>query len=187
LTEPVETRPLTVLGAHELILGPTHDRRGTFVKIFQASTLAMLSLPFEVAELFASHSHRGVVRGLHFQAPPADVAKVVACLDGVVLDAVVDLRVGSPSYGNHCMLELSDARANAVYVPQGCAHGFLVTSEDALVVYLQSGEHDPEREGGVLWSSAGIEWGITDAVLSDRDAAFPMLDEFASPFTYGSA
>ena len=74
-----------------------------------------------------------------------------------------------------------------MYVPEGCAHGFLVTSEHALVAYLQSGEHDPAREGGVLWSSAGIEWGVPDSVLSDRDAAFPTLHEFTSPFTFRSA
>jgi dTDP-4-dehydrorhamnose 3,5-epimerase len=181
----VEARPLAVLGAHELVLGPAHDRRGTFVKVFQGSAFAGAGLPFAVAEVFVSRSHRGVIRGLHYQAPPADVAKVVVCLDGEVLDAVVDLRVDSPTYRQHCVLELSATRANAVYVPQGCAHGFLVTSDDALVAYLQSGEYDPVREGGVLWSSAGIDWGETSPVLSDRDATFPALDEFVSPFEVG--
>ena len=74
-----------------------------------------------------------------------------------------------------------------MYVPTGCAHGFLATSSDALVLYAQSGEHDPVREGGVLWSSAGIEWPVAPdgVVLSDRDAAFPALDAFDSPFRLG--
>jgi dTDP-4-dehydrorhamnose 3,5-epimerase len=176
-----------VLGAHELVLEPAHDRRGTFVKLFQASAFAGAGLAFDVAELFVSRSQRGVLRGLHYQAPPADVAKIVACLDGEVLDAVVDLRPDSPTYRRHCVLELSAGRANAVYVPHGCAHGFLVTGDEALVAYLQSGEHDPVREGGVLWSSAGIDWGIDAPVLSDRDAAFPTLEELDSPFSARSA
>jgi dTDP-4-dehydrorhamnose 3,5-epimerase len=81
-------------------------------------------------------------------------------------------------------VELSAAAANAVYVPHGCAHGFLATAGEALVLYAQSGEHDPEREGGVLWSSVGIDWPVTapDAVLSDRDGGFVTLDAFDSPF-----
>jgi dTDP-4-dehydrorhamnose 3,5-epimerase len=124
-----------------------------------------------------------VVRGLHFQRPPADVSKLVTCLEGTVLDAVVDLRVDSPTYGAHCLVELSPGAANAVYVPTGCAHGFLVTGDDdALVLYAQSGEHDPELEGGIRWSGAGIAWPAADAILSDRDAGFEALDEFDSPF-----
>jgi dTDP-4-dehydrorhamnose 3,5-epimerase len=181
----VEARPLTVVGAHELVFELATDRRGTLVKLFQSSTFAGAGLPFEVAELFVSRSRRGVLRGLHFQAPPADVAKVVACIEGSVLDAVVDLRENSPTYRQHTVLELSAARANAVYVPHGCAHGFLVTSDDALVAYLQSGEYDPTREGGVLWSSAGIQWGADEPVLSERDRGFPGLLELESPFPSG--
>jgi dTDP-4-dehydrorhamnose 3,5-epimerase len=79
---------------------------------------------------------------------------------------------------------LSPDAANAVFVPEGCAHGFLVTEGDALVLYAQSGEYDPEREGGILWSAAGIDWPVAtgEVVVSERDAAFPALDAFTSPF-----
>jgi dTDP-4-dehydrorhamnose 3,5-epimerase len=180
----VDVRPTAVDGCHELRLDPQIDRRGEFRKLFHASTFSERGMPFAVRELFWSRSHVGVVRGLHFQAPPADVAKLVCCLEGAVLDAVVDLRVGSATYRKHATVELSAARANAVFVPEGCAHGFLVTEGEALVLYAQSGEWDGQREGGVLWSSAGIDWPISPerAVLSDRDASFPTLDAFESPF-----
>lgn len=180
----MELRPTAVEGCHELRLDPKPDRRGEFLKLFHATTFAELGLTFDVRELFWSRSHVGVVRGLHFQSPPADVAKLVCCLDGAVLDVVVDLRVGSPTYHAHCVVTLSAEAGNAVFVPEGCAHGFLVTEGDALVLYAQSGEWDGDREGGILWSSAGVDWPVdpAGAVLSDRDAAFPRLDELDSPF-----
>lgn len=181
----IESWPTAVEGCVELRLRLLSDRRGDFVKLFQTTAFTALGLDVRVEELFVSRSHRGVVRGLHFQRPPADVAKLVSCLHGAVTDAVVDLRTDSPTYGQHCTIELTADRANAVYVPEGCAHGFLVTSDSALIAYAQTGEHSAELEGGILWSSAGIDWGEAgdgDVVLSDRDAAFPSLAELTSPF-----
>jgi dTDP-4-dehydrorhamnose 3,5-epimerase len=185
----VEVRPTAVEGCRELRLDPVSDRRGGLVKLFQASSFADAGVPFEVAEIFWSRSSTGVVRGLHFQAPPADVAKLVCCLEGEVLDAVVDLRTGSPTYGRHALVPLSPETANAVFVPEGCAHGFLVTQGEAVVLYAQSGEWDREHEGGILWSSAGIEWLADEAgvVVSDRDAGLPPLDRFQSPFDASGA
>ena len=181
----MQALPTVVAGCVELRLQPSADRRGSFLKVFHQSSFAGLGLDLDVRELFTSRSAVGVVRGLHFQRPPADVAKLVCCLEGTVLDAVVDLRVGSPTFGAHCLIELSPAAANAVYVPQGCAHGFLVTAGDALVLYAQSGEHDAVLEGGILWSSAGIGWPVPEGVvMSERDAAFEPLDRFDSPFRW---
>jgi dTDP-4-dehydrorhamnose 3,5-epimerase len=178
----VQALPTTVTGCFEVRLDPSSDLRGSFLKIFQASSFADLGLDLEVRELFVSRSRVGVVRGLHFQRPPADVAKLVCCLDGGVLDVVVDLRLDSPTYGRHCVVELASAAGNAMYVPLGCAHGFLATDGDAQVAYAQSGEHDPALEGGILWSSAGVRWPVAEVIVSDRDAAFPTLDTFVSPF-----
>jgi len=178
----VKAIPTTVTGCLELELTPASDKRGSFLKVLQGETLRALGLDLGVEEIFFSRSVTGVVRGLHFQRPPADVAKLVWCLAGEVVDAVVDLRPDSPTYRRHAVVVLSPAAANAVYVPHGCAHGFLVTGGEALVGYAQSGPHDPVLEGGVLWSSAAIEWGVDPALvdsvlLSDRDAGFPPLDD----------
>jgi dTDP-4-dehydrorhamnose 3,5-epimerase len=183
----MHARPTAVVECLELELQPALDARGGFLKVFQASVLAGLGVPFDVRELFVTRSCRDVVRGLHYQGPPSDVAKLVACIGGSVLDAVVDLRVGSPTYLEHCVVELTADRANAMYVPHGCAHGFLATSDDALMLYAQSGEHDAEHEGGILWSSVGIDWPVTEPALSERDAAFVTLAEFDSPFVYQEA
>lgn len=177
-------------GCRELRLDLHPDRRGWFLKLFNQAAFDQWGIALDIEELFVTRSQRDVVRGLHFQAPPADIAKLVCCLDGRIVDAVVDLRVGSPSYLQHCLVELSAESANAVYVPEGCAHGFLVTCDEALVAYAQSGGHDPVLEGGVLWSSAGIDWPgdphlAERVILSDRDAAFPELESFRSPFRAG--
>jgi dTDP-4-dehydrorhamnose 3,5-epimerase len=179
--EAVET---AVEGCVELRQAPVVDRRGSFLKVFAEEAFDGLGLSFDVAEIFFSRSATGVVRGLHFQRPPADVAKLVWCLSGEVVDAVVDLREGSPTHHRHAVVRLSADRANAVYVPEGCAHGFLVTEGEALVAYAQSGAHDPVLEGGVLWSSAGVDWGLPTeqlegVILSDRDASFPTLAELS--------
>lgn len=180
----MQAHPTTVEGCSEIELDPSFDRRGSFLKLFQSTAFSRLGLSLDVRELFISRSVRDVLRGLHFQAPPADVAKLVSCLAGAVLDVVVDLRVGSPTYLGHCAVELSAERANAILVPFGCAHGFLTTSDEAVVMYAQSGEHDPLREGGVLWSSAGIAWPVAEPILSDRDASFPTLAGLDSSFRY---
>lgn len=183
----VRTHATAVAGCLELRLQPSTDRRGSFLKLFHQGAFAELGIELDIRELFISRSRMGVVRGLHFQRPPADVAKLVCCLEGRVIDAVVDLRVDSPTFRRHCVVELAAEAANSVYVPKGCAHGFLVARGEALVAYAQSGEHDPDHEGGVLWSSAGIDWSadpdlLHQVVLSDRDAGFLPLDQLDSPF-----
>jgi dTDP-4-dehydrorhamnose 3,5-epimerase len=181
----VEVRPTALDGCVELRLAPHEDRRGSFLKLYQASALAAVGVDLPVQELFISRTRPHGVRGLHHQRPPAAVAKLVWCLEGRVVDAVVDLRRSSATYGQHVLIDLAATAANAVYVPVGFAHGFAVPAGGpALVAYAQSGEHAPDHEGGVLWSSAGIDWGIdpSAAVVSDRDAALPPLDQIDTPF-----
>jgi dTDP-4-dehydrorhamnose 3,5-epimerase len=177
----METVATALPGCVELRQHVAADRRGSFRKVFQSSAFRDAGFELEVAEIFLSRSRAGVVRGLHFQRPPADVAKLVWCVEGSVVDAVVDLRTDSPTYGRHVTVALGEA--NAVFVPLGCAHGFYVPEGEAVVAYAQSGEHDAELEGGILWSSADIDWPIgSEPVLSDRDAEFVALADFDSPF-----
>jgi dTDP-4-dehydrorhamnose 3,5-epimerase len=171
-------------GCHVLELPGSADDRGSFAKTYHAGHFARLGLEATNAECFHSTSARGVIRGLHFQAPPSDHAKVVCCLAGAILDAVVDLRVGSPAFGQHATLRLSGGERLALYIPRGLAHGFAALSADALVAYHTSSVHDPERDQGVRWDSAGIEWGLAAPLVSPRDAAFPALATFASPFRW---
>jgi len=166
---------------------PCHDDlRGRFVKIMQHTVFDRLGLPVDFPEVFYSVSHRDVIRGLHFQTPPADQGKLVYCTHGKILDAVVDLRAGSPVYGRHILLELDAMRANMLYIPPGMAHGFRTLSESATVVYHVSSEYAPECDKGIRWDSAGIDWGINTPTLSVRDKQHPPLSDFDTPFHYGA-
>jgi dTDP-4-dehydrorhamnose 3,5-epimerase len=180
----VDTRPTSIPGCVELELPASLDRRGDFVKAYQASAFEAVGLDLPIREIYLSRSARGVVRGLHFQLPPHDIAKLVWCPRGTLFDAVVDLRAGSPAFGAHCVVELSDERHNALFVPKGCAHGFAACSEDAIVAYAVDGEFDADCDAGIRWDSAGIAWPVTDPVLSDRDAGLPRLEDFESPFVF---
>lgn len=171
-------------GCVELRPRVARDRRGSLAKPFQHSTFADLGLAFEIRELFHSRSREGVLRGLHFQLPPSDVAKLVYCVAGRAFDAVVDLRVGSPAERRSHVLELSAEEDNALFVPRGCAHGFAALEEQTVVAYAYDGEFDGERDSGIRWDSAGIEWPVDDPVLSGRDAGLVPMSSFDSPFAF---
>lgn len=152
--------------------------------MFQASDASAAGEDLEIAELFWSRSARSVVRGLHFQVPPYAHSKLVTIVSGTALDVVVDLRRGSPAYGEYCTVPFDAAAPVAVFIPIGCAHGFQATSDDATIIYTTTTEHAPDKDRGIRWDSIGIDWPIAPVVVSDRDAAFPSLTAFDSPFYY---
>lgn len=176
--------PSKILGCFELQPKVFEDPRGRFVKIFHEQAFAAQGLETAFVEEYYSVSYRNVVRGMHFQLPPMDHIKMVYCVEGEVLDVIIDLRDGSPTYGQFELFELSSTKANSIYIPKGMAHGFYVRSEKAIMVYKVSTIYSPMHDAGVLWNSAGIQWPTTEAILSLRDKAFPRLDEFMTPFRY---
>ena len=171
-------------GCFEIIPRIFRDHRGLLVKTFHEQLFRENDLNTSWREEYYSVSRGGVLRGLHFQRPPHDHVKMVYCAEGSVLDAVLDLRKGSPSYGRHILIELSSATGNMLYLPSGLAHGFYVTSETAVMMYKVSSVHAPDCDSGVLWNSAGIPWPDETPALSDRDARFPALENVSSPFSY---
>jgi dTDP-4-dehydrorhamnose 3,5-epimerase len=125
---------------------------------------------------------------MHFQLPPKDHVKVVYCTAGRVLDVIVDLRRGSPTFGQHVTIDLSAERANMVYIARGVAHGFYVPDETSTLVYRIESVHSPDHDAGIAWDGCGVSWPTSDPVLSARDRAFPALADFDTPFTFdGSA
>lgn len=168
-----------------LVLQPRvlEDARGRFVKTFHDGAFRALGLEANFVEQYYSHSHRGVVRGMHFQRPPAQHAKLVYCVQGEVFDVVLDLRRGSPTYGQARSVTLSARQGNAIYIPAGFAHGFCATSDATLVYNVTSG-YAPEHDSGVRWDSIGIDWPAGTPLVSPRDAVFAALADFDSPFTY---
>lgn len=133
-----------------------------------------------------SMSGYGVMRGLHFQRPPFVQAKLVRCVRGKVLDVAVDIRKGSPTYGQHVAVELSDENHRQMFIPRGFAHGFAVLSPEAVFQYKCDEFYQPEADGGVsiLDRTLGIDWRIPEdkAVLSEKDTKHPLLRDFDSPF-----
>jgi dTDP-4-dehydrorhamnose 3,5-epimerase len=160
------------------------DRRGSFVKTFHAPRFQELGLRTDWKEEYFSLSAKGVVRGMHFQLPPADHAKMVFCLTGEVLDVVVDLRRGSPAYRKATAFMLSAENGRAVYIPTGCAHGFLSRTDGTGLYYKVTSVHAPENDRGIAWNSIDFDWPTHDPFLSDRDRGHPTLSNFDSPFVF---
>jgi dTDP-4-dehydrorhamnose 3,5-epimerase len=155
------------------------DERGYFLEWFRAGELSESTGYWpETAQANCSVSRRGVIRGIHFASVPPGQAKYVTCVSGAVLDVVVDLRVGSPSYGRWEAVRLDDESRRAVFLAEGLGHAFTALSEEATVIYLCSTPYSPGREHGVhpLDPDIGVEWpaGI-ELVLSAKDAAAPTL------------
>lgn len=179
----MDITPTCISGAWE-IRAPVHrDPRGSFAKSFHAEAFSAHGLNTVWRELFTSTSARGVLRGLHFQIPPADQAKLVSCVAGRVWDVAVDLRRSSPTFGQHVARELSAANGLHLYLARGLAHGFLALDEGSVVSYAVETAHDPTCDRGVRWDSCGIPWPLNGLpTISARDAALPALASFESPF-----
>jgi dTDP-4-dehydrorhamnose 3,5-epimerase len=160
------------------------DVRGTFVKTFHEPEFQKLGLRSDWREEYHSFSRRDVIRGMHFQLPPADHAKLVYCIAGTVLDVILDLRQGSPTYGQHRSIELDAAEGTGIYVPTGCAHGFLSMSDTSIMYYKVTSVHSPEHDAGIAWDSFGFAWPVGDPVMSERDRRHPALADFVSPFSF---
>ena len=135
-----------------------------------------------------SKSTYGVMRGLHFQKPPYSQAKLVRCVRGKVLDVAVDIREGSPTYGQHVAVELTEDNHRQLFIPKGFAHGFAVLSDEAVFQYKCDDFYHPEVDGGIniLDESLGIDWKIPSekAILSEKDTKHPMLKDFKTPFKF---
>lgn len=136
-----------------------------------------------------SKSSYGVMRGLHFQRPPFTQSKLVRCVKGAVLDVAVDFRKGSPTYGQHVAVELTEDNHRQFFIPHGFAHGFAVLSPEAIFQYKCDNFYHPEADGGIsiLDTSLGIDWRIPTehAILSEKDTKHPLLKDFDSPFEFG--
>lgn len=171
------------LGGCFVVRVPRHeDVRGTFAKPFVASRFRERGLRTDFVETYYSSSSEGVIRGMHFQRPPHEHAKLVYCADGVVEDVLLDLRRGSPTYGTSCSLTLDSTAPTGVYIAEGIAHGFLAVRAPALMVYSVTSEYAPAHDTGVRWNSFGFSWPVSSPIVSARDAAFPGLSELDSPF-----
>lgn len=164
------------------------DARGYFFESFSEREFQEAVGPVHFVQDNESMSSYGVMRGLHFQRPPYTQAKLVRCVKGRVLDVAVDIRKGSPTYGQHVAVELSEDNHRQFFVPHGFAHGFSVLSETAIFQYKCDNYYAPQADGGIsiLDESLGIDWQIPteNALLSEKDTKHALLKDFETPFTY---
>ena len=165
-----------------------NDSRGYFFESFNKKEFEEKVGKVEFVQDNESKSSRGVMRGLHFQRPPHAQAKLVRCVRGRVLDVAVDIRKGSPTYGQHVAVELTEDNHLQFFIPRGFAHGFAVLSDEAVFQYKCDNYYAPEADGGISIEdkSLGIDWHMDPmlAILSDKDKKHPLLDDFDSPFEY---
>jgi len=180
----VNFRPSGLEGAFLIDIAPAEDERGFFARSWCAREAVRHGLNPDVVQCNISFNRkRGTMRGMHFQAPPFEEAKLVRCTRGAIHDVIVDLRDGSPTRAHHVAVVLSAEQRNAIYVPAGLAHGFLTLEDDTEVFYQMSAYHSPEHARGFRWNDPafGIPWPSDPSVISDRDRGYADFSLRAGP------
>jgi dTDP-4-dehydrorhamnose 3,5-epimerase len=188
LDEMLDVQTTSLSGV--LILSPIRhgDARGFFSESWNRQRMRDAGIDIDfVQDNHSLSAKTGTVRGLHFQSPPHAQAKLVRCGKGALYDVAVDIRRGSPTYGNWVGVDLSFENGRQLLVPAGFLHGFVTRSDDTEIIYKCSDYYSPECDGAVRWDSCGIDWGIAadNVLLSAKDASAPALADFESPFTWG--
>lgn len=183
---PFEFIPLEIPGPLVVESRVFGDARGSFTEVYKYSEFAHAGIAEHFVQDNYSRSSRGVLRGLHYQKDPFAQGKLVRCLKGRVFDVVVDIREGSPYFGKWVGIELSEDNGLMFFVPRGFAHGFVVLSDMADFLYKCTAEYSPENDRGLLWNdpSIGIDWPVTEPVLSNKDRALPLLRNADINFRY---
>jgi dTDP-4-dehydrorhamnose 3,5-epimerase len=164
------------------------DNRGYFLESFNLEKFEENIYPIKFVQDNESKSSRGVLRGLHFQKPPFEQAKLVRCIEGRVLDVAVDVRKESPTYGKHLAVELSGENKRQLFIPRGFAHGFSVLSESAIFAYKVDNTYAPESDSGIRFDDKelNIDWGLSkeEILLSVKDKNLSFFKDLDSPFKF---
>lgn len=174
--------PTELAGVVRVDLEPVVDARGFFARLYCEREFETHGLQGRVAQTSLSQTkQQGTVRGMHFQWPLAQEAKLVRCVRGRIFDAVIDLRPNSATFGRHVAFELSAANRAALYIPPGLAHGFQTLDNDCEVLYQMSDFYAPDLASGVRWNDPafGIAWPLPCAAIHERDATYPDFDSAA--------
>jgi dTDP-4-dehydrorhamnose 3,5-epimerase len=164
------------------------DNRGYFLESFNLERFEENVYPIKFVQDNESKSSKGVLRGLHFQKPPFNQAKLVRCIEGSVMDVAVDIRKGSPTYGQHVAVDLTGENKRQLFVPRGFAHGFSVLSDTAVVAYKVDNIYAPESDSGIRYDDTelNIDWGFSnkEVQLSEKDKNLVNFIDLDSPFNY---
>lgn len=180
----MNVRKTAIADLLEIIPKVYHDDRGYFLETYHTDRFRSLGIDQTFVQVNQSFSRRGVLRGLHFQRPPHQQGKLISVVKGRVLDVAVDLRPGSPTYGQHAKIVVDSEQHNLVYVPAGFAHGF-VALEDTIFSYQCTNLYHPTSDGGVRWDDPdlAIDWelshhGIQPPIISEKDQLLPSFAEY---------
>jgi dTDP-4-dehydrorhamnose 3,5-epimerase/CDP-3, 6-dideoxy-D-glycero-D-glycero-4-hexulose-5-epimerase len=161
------------------------DSRGRFIKTFTNDFFIENNLDIDIKETYYSISHKEVIRGMYFQAPPYEHTKLVYVPTGKILDVVFDIRKNSLTFGQYFSCELSSHNGKVLIIPIGLAHGFKSLEDNTNVTYMQTTCYAPNNDMGIRYDSFGFDWQCNNPKLSDRDLSFKTLDEFETPFVFG--
>lgn len=173
----------TIIPGLKLIYLERHsDDRGLFRKVFSEELFNSNELVSNYKECYFSISHKNVIRGMHFQVPPYEHFKLVIVNQGKILDVVLDIRNESETFGKFFQIEISDSSDVVLYIPVGCAHGFLSLEDQTIVSYIQSSIYNIQCDQGIKWNSFGMNWPVFDPIISERDKNFPEFTNIKSPF-----
>ncbi len=178
----MKSQELPLAGCYQITPFTQSDARGCFSKPWDAKILQQAGLYFEIREIFYNVSHTNSLRGMHFQSPPYQQTKLVHCIQGQVLDVLLDLRHSSPSFGKSYSLILQASVPCILYLPPGIAHGFLALQDSSIILYAVSQAYVPQYDLGIRWDSFGFEWPTSNPILSERDQAFPPFSTDESYF-----
>jgi dTDP-4-dehydrorhamnose 3,5-epimerase len=159
-----------------------NDQRGSFLKVFNAGFIEKENLAADFKESYFSVSAKNVIRGMHFQEPPFEYIKLVYLNQGIILDVILDIRKKSPTYGKFFKIEVSEKNPLAIYIPVGCAHGFLSKLDNTMVTYLQTSVYHSESDKGIKYDSFGMAWDIKNPVISERDNNFTAFPDYKTTF-----
>ena len=162
------------------------DDRGYFAEIYKSREFAQNGIAETFTQMNHSKSQKNVLRGLHYQKEPAAQGKLLGVLSGEIFDVAVDIRKGSPSYGQWVGTVLNSQKKDMVFIPAGFAHGFCVLSETVEIFYYCTKEYDAEQERGIIWNDPelAIAWPVKDPILSGKDQAYPLLRDAENNFQY---
>ncbi len=178
----VKTTPIEGL----LVIEPQvfNDARGYFYESYNKQKFAEAGIDYEFIQDNQSLSQKGIIRGLHFQAPPYEQGKLVRVIQGAVKDVVVDIRKNSPTFGQHFSIVLTAQNKTMFFIPPGFAHGFETLEENTIFLYKCTNVYNKESEGGLLWNDPflNINWQNNDPLISDKDKILPTFENLISPF-----
>ena len=170
---------LNILGAYLIKLTPFTDERGAYTRLFCQDEFKQIGFDKSIVQVNHSHNiQKGTLRGMHFQHSPHAEVKIIRCLQGKVYDVMVDLRENSPTFLKYFTVELSVAAYNAVYIPEGCAHGFQTLENDCQLLYFHTRFYNKASEGGIRYDDPmiNIEWPLPPQNITDKDMAYPFLN-----------